>query len=90
MRFGSWRPARIGRAQIEKAFTGLFKSYKPEYDKITKVAVIGNDTIASINSFGGTFTGQNGPEAVKGYATFVYVRDGGTWKIRLESVSIED
>jgi uncharacterized protein (TIGR02246 family) len=79
---------QVGRAQIEKALTGLFKSYKPEYDKITKVTVIGNDIIASVNSFGGTFATPKGSEPVKGYATFVYVRYGSMWKIRLESVSI--
>jgi uncharacterized protein (TIGR02246 family) len=80
---------QIGRPDIEKAFTGLFKVYTSEFDKTERVTVIGNDVIGSVSSFAGTYNGPKGPEALKGYATFIYVRDGNTWKIRMETVSTE-
>ncbi len=81
--------SQIGRSDIEKAFRGLFKVYTPKFDKTERVTVIDNDVIGSVSSFAGTYNGPKGPEAVKGYATFIYVRDGNTWKIRMETVSTE-
>jgi uncharacterized protein (TIGR02246 family) len=76
---------QVGRSEIEKVLRGAFKAYTPESDKIDRVTVIGNDAIGSVNSFAGTYNSQT----IKGYATFIYVRDGNTWKIRMEAVSIE-
>lgn len=80
---------QIGRQEIENAFTGLFKVYTSEFDKIDQVTVISNDVVGSVNRFAGTYSGPKGAETLKGYATFIYVREGNTWKIRMETVSIE-
>jgi uncharacterized protein (TIGR02246 family) len=76
---------QIGRSEIEKALRGAFKAYTPEFDRVDQVTVIDNHVIGSVSSFAGTYNGQ----AIKGHATFIYVRDGNTWKIRMEAVSTE-
>lgn len=80
---------QIGRSEIEKVLRKTFGAYTPEFDKVDRVSAIDNDVIGSVSSFAGTYNGPKGPEAVKGYATFIYVRDGNTWKIRMEAVSVE-
>jgi uncharacterized protein (TIGR02246 family) len=76
---------QIGRAEVEKSWTEGFKVYEPEFAKVDRVAVIGQDVVSSVNSWAGTFNSPNGPVPSRGYSTLTEVRDGGGWKISNET-----
>jgi len=87
-----WPPApggtMSGRATIEKLWTGNFKAYSPNPDTLIDVRKVGNDAVWVAVVWGGLYNGANGPEQEKGTASRVYVRNGDTWKIWMETWSV--
>ena len=78
----------IGRAEIQKVWTETFKVYEPEFAKLDRVEVIGNDVILSVLSWAGTNKSPNGPVPWKGYAVWTDTRNAGHWKIRSETFNL--
>jgi uncharacterized protein (TIGR02246 family) len=76
-----------GRPAIEKALTETFKRYRPDPSKLGYAAAVGSDVIVRGGSWSGTYPNGNGgaPIHLKGYWTTTDVRDGPTWKIRMET-----
>jgi hypothetical protein len=75
----------VGRAAIEKYFTNAFKVFTLEAAQLDRVSMIANDQVMlRVGNFTGTVQSPNGVLPVKGYWTTTDVREGGTWKIRLE------
>ncbi len=77
-----------GRAAIEKEDAELFKVYTPDLSKVEHVSMIGNGVMLRAGTWGGTYNSPNGPVHLKGYWSDVDVRDGNTWKIRLEAYNM--
>jgi uncharacterized protein (TIGR02246 family) len=79
-----------GRAAIEKALEETLKRYRPDPSKLGHVAAIGSDVMVRGGTWSGTFPGGNGgaPIHMKGYWTTTDVRDGSTWKIRMETWNV--
>jgi uncharacterized protein (TIGR02246 family) len=82
--------ALSGRPAIEKALTETLKRYRPDPSKLGHVAVVGNDVMLRGGTWSGTFPSGNGgaPIHMKGYWTTTDVRDGSTWKIRMETWNV--
>jgi ketosteroid isomerase-like protein len=75
-----------GRATMEKNWSENFTGrYLPDPDTLLQVRPISNDAIWVVSMWSGTYNGPKGPEHPKGINGRVYVRDGSTWKIRMES-----
>jgi uncharacterized protein (TIGR02246 family) len=57
----------------------------PHHDGATldQISPLGPDAVFSVGQYHLSGQGQNGPAKRDGHWTAVYVRDGGTWKIRL-------
>jgi uncharacterized protein (TIGR02246 family) len=81
--FGTSGPLS-GRAAIEKALAERYKRF-PEPSRLELVTAIGNDVMLRGGSWSGTYQGENGPVHLRGYWTTTDVRDGTTWKIRMET-----
>jgi uncharacterized protein (TIGR02246 family) len=79
-----------GRPAIEKALDETLKHYRPDPSKLGYVAAVGNDVIVRGGNWSGTFPAGNGgaPIHMKGYWTTTDVRDGSTWKIRMETWNV--
>jgi ketosteroid isomerase-like protein len=79
-----------GRPAIEKALAETFKYYRPDPSKLGHVAAVGNDVMVRGGSWSGTYPNGNGgaPIHLKGYWTTTDVRDGPTWKIRMETWNV--
>ncbi len=75
----------FGRAAIQKLFAEDLKSITPEPAKLDRVIMIGDTVRLRTGSWSGVFQSPNGPMHVKGYWTTTDVRDGDTWKIRMET-----
>jgi len=72
-----------GQQEIAQQYETIFKTL-PHNDAATvEVSPLGNDALFSVGEY--HLSGQNQSDPVKadGHWTAVYVRDGGTWKIRL-------
>jgi ketosteroid isomerase-like protein len=77
-----------GRSAIEKALTDTFKHYRPDPSKLERVVAVGSDAIVRGGSWSGTFQGVGAPVHLRGFWTATDVRDGATWKIRMESWNV--
>jgi uncharacterized protein (TIGR02246 family) len=74
-----------GRPAIEKSIAETFAHYRPDPSKLVHVAAVGNDVIIRGGSWSGTYQAVGAPVHLKGYWTTTDVRDGSTWKIRMET-----
>ena len=74
----------VGRSAIEKNLTEVFKVYNHDSSKVNQVMVI-NGMIFANGSWGGKIQGPNGLNPIKGYWSNTWVRDGGTWKMRMDA-----
>jgi uncharacterized protein (TIGR02246 family) len=77
-----------GRAEIQKLYEEEWKSVSPEPAKLDRVVMLGDTVRSRFGSWSGIFHGPGGPVHVKGYWTTTDVRDGETWKIRVETYNM--
>jgi uncharacterized protein (TIGR02246 family) len=76
----------VGRAAIENRLTGLFKIIiSKEPSKIDQVKMIGDALRLRTGSWSVVVQSPNGPMPLKGYWSTTDVRDGNSWKIRMET-----
>jgi uncharacterized protein (TIGR02246 family) len=75
---------KTGQQEIEQNYKNAFDTI-PHHDSATvdELSPLGNDAAMSVGEYHFTGQGQNGPTKINGHWTAVYVREGGTWKIRL-------
>jgi len=74
-----------GRAAVQKQYADDFKNFTLEPAKLDRVTMIGDTVRLRNGSWSGVFQGPNGPVHVKGYWATTDLRDGDTWKIRMET-----
>jgi uncharacterized protein (TIGR02246 family) len=74
-----------GRTTIEKWYRENRKNYSPDPSKLEQVAAIGNDVMLRAGSWSATDYRHDAPVHLRGYWTTTDVRDGATWKIRMET-----
>jgi ketosteroid isomerase-like protein len=81
-----------GRPAIEKSLAAAFGRYRPDPSKLDRAVALGNDVMVRGGSWSGSYPGENGeaPVLLKGYWTATDVRDGPTWKIRMEMWNLAD
>jgi ketosteroid isomerase-like protein len=75
------------RTDIEEFYRGLFKlGCNHQESSVDEVWPIGADTAIAIGQFRTTGTTQNGAAIdIRGFSAATYVREAGTWKIRMLS-----
>ena len=79
----------VGHAAIEKRFEGLFKAIvSKEPSKLEKVVMIGDALRLRTGSWSAVVQSSNGSMPVKGYWSTTDVRDGNSWKIRIETDNV--
>jgi uncharacterized protein (TIGR02246 family) len=79
----------FGRAALQKQFTDELKSFTAEPAKLERVTMIGDTVRLRTGSWSGMFQSPGGgPVHVKGYWATTDVRDGETWKIRMETWNV--
>jgi hypothetical protein len=78
----------FGRAAIQKQFAEDFKLITLEPAKLDRVAMIGDNVRLRDGSWSGVLQSPDGPVHVKGYWATTDLRDGSTWKIRMETMNI--
>ena len=78
----------FGRAAIQKLYEEDLKSVTPEPAKLDRVIMLGDTVRSRTGSWSGIFHSPDGPVHVKGYWTTTDVRDGDTWKIRVETYNM--
>ena len=78
----------VGRAALERAVADNFKVSTPEPSKLDQVVMLGDAVRLKTGSWSGTLQTPSGPAPRKGFWSSVDVRDGDTWKIRMETVTV--
>jgi len=78
----------VGRAAIEKAIADNFKVSTPNPSTLDQVIMVGDAVRLKTGSWSGTLQTPSGPVPRKGYWSSTDVRDGNTWKIRMETVTV--
>ena len=79
----------VGHAAIEKRFEGLFKAIvSKEPSKLEKVVMISDALRLRTGSWSAVVQSPNGSMPVKGYWSTTDVRDGNSWKIRMETDNV--
>jgi uncharacterized protein (TIGR02246 family) len=78
----------FGRAAIQKLYEEEWKSVTEEPAKLDRVIMLGDTVRSRTGSWSGVFHSPGGPVHVKGYWTTTDVRDGDTWKIRVETYNM--
>jgi uncharacterized protein (TIGR02246 family) len=78
----------FGRAAIQKLYEEDWKSVSEEPAKLDRVTMLGDTVRSRTGSWSGVFHSPSGPVHVKGYWTTTDVRDGDTWKIRVETYNM--
>ena len=75
---------KTGQQEIEQNYKNAFNAI-PHHDPATvdQLSPLGTDTLMSVGEYHLTGQGQSGPTKMDGHWSAVYVREGGTWKIRL-------
>ncbi len=75
------------RTDIEEFYLGLFRvGLNFQESSVDEVWPLGAETAIAIGQFRTTGTDQGGaPIEVRGFSTATYVRERGTWKIRMLS-----
>lgn len=77
-----------GRAALEKFFADGFKVFTPEPAKLDRVIMVGEAMRLRTGTWSGVVQSPNGPMPAKGYWATTDVRDGNTWKIRMETYNM--
>jgi uncharacterized protein (TIGR02246 family) len=75
----------VGRGALEKNFAELLKIFTPEPAKLDQVVMIGDAMRLRTGTWEGVIQSPNGPVPVKGYWATTDVREGNSWKIRMET-----
>ena len=79
----------VGHAAIEKRFEGLFKAIiTKDPSKLEKVVMIGDALRLRTGSWSAVVQSPNGSMPVKGYWSTTDVREGNSWKIRMETDNV--
>ena len=74
---------KTGTKEIEQQYETLFKTVSHNDAATVEVSPLGSDSLISVGEYHLSGQNQSGPIKVDGHWTAVYVREGGTWKIRL-------
>jgi uncharacterized protein (TIGR02246 family) len=76
---------KTGPQEIEQNYKNMFSTNPPHHDSapVNQLSPLGPDMVMSVGEYHFTGQGQSGPTKLDGHWTAVYVREGGTWKIRL-------
>jgi uncharacterized protein (TIGR02246 family) len=78
-----------GRAAVEKMCAGIFKVLVTmEPAKLDKAIMVGDALRVRTGSYSAVIQSPNGPMPVKGYWSTTDVRDGNSWKIRMETDNV--
>ena len=79
----------VGHAAIEKRFEGLFKAIvSKEPSKLEKVVMVSDALRLRTGSWSAVVQSPNGPMPLKGYWSTTDLRDGNSWKIRMETDNV--
>jgi len=78
----------FGRAALQKQFADDFKFVTLEPAKLDRVTMIGDTVRLRNGSWSGVFQGPEGPVHATGYWATTDLRDGDTWKIRMEAMNL--
>ena len=75
---------KSGREAIVRSYEGFFKAGANHVEvNFSQLTPLGSDVAIGWGDYHVTGQGQNGPLKVDGDWSATYVRDGGTWRIRL-------
>jgi uncharacterized protein (TIGR02246 family) len=78
-----------GRAGVEKFCAGIFKVLVTmEPAKLDKAIMVGDALRLRTGSYSAVIQSPNGPMPVKGYWSTTDMREGNTWKIRMETDNV--
>ena len=87
-----WGGGFHGRQAIEKGFAGVFQSWHPssQISKLDRLKAAGNE-VRSSGRWSVTYQPQGGG-TIKGdgHRTWVFVREGDTWKIRRDTYDLSN
>jgi uncharacterized protein (TIGR02246 family) len=72
-----------GQQEIAQQDETIFKTLPHNNAATVEVSPLGADALFSVGEYHLSGQNQSGPLKVDGHWTAVYVREGGTWKIRL-------
>ena len=73
-----------GRQEIEEFYQGAFKmGFNRDETTLDALSPLGTDMLIGIGEYHVSGQGQNGPLKADGHSSFVDVREGGAWKIRI-------
>jgi len=74
---------KTGAQEIAQQYETIFKTMSHNDGATAEVSPLGTDAVFSVGEYHLSGQGQSGPAKVDGHWTAVYVRERGTWKIRL-------
>jgi len=74
---------KTGPQEIAQQYETAFKTVSHNDGATAEVYPLATDTVYSVGEYHLSGQNQNGPVKVDGHWTAIYVRDGGTWKIKL-------
>jgi uncharacterized protein (TIGR02246 family) len=74
---------KTGQQEIAQQYETTFKTVSHNDSATVKVSPLGSDSLISVGEYHLSGRNQSGPLKLDGHWTAVYVREGGTWKIRL-------
>jgi uncharacterized protein (TIGR02246 family) len=74
---------KTGTQEIVQQYETIFKTMSHNDAATAEVSPLGTDAVFSVGEYHLSGQGQSGPAKVDGHWTAVYVREGGTSKIRL-------
>jgi ketosteroid isomerase-like protein len=79
-----------GWAAIQASFADDFKrdDYTPEPSKPSDAKALSNDVLVRMGTWSGTYQGKDRPVHLQGDSTTTAKREGGVWKIRMETWGI--
>ncbi len=78
-----------GRSAVEKMCAGIFKVLVTmEPAKLDKAIMVGDALRVRTGSYSAVIQSPSGPMPVKGYWSTTDVRDGDSWKIRMETDNV--
>jgi uncharacterized protein (TIGR02246 family) len=74
---------KTGPQEIVQQYETAFKTVSHNDGATAEVLPLGSDSLISVGEYHLSGQNESGPLKVDGHWTAVYVREGGTWKIRL-------
>ena len=78
----------VGRDAVQKMYADNFKVFTPEPAKLDRVVLLGDAVRFRTGTWSGSFQGPEGPVHAKGNWATTDVRNGDTWKIRMETFNL--